>query len=68
MRLERDSQLLIPMYDYCMPDKECCSGGGSEDPCQLFRSIAFPTGEFFPPNSIRRPENYEETKRFCGCR
>lgn len=68
VRLERDSQLLIPMYDYCMPDKECCSGGGSEDPCQLFRSIAFPTGEFFPPNSIRRPENYEETKRFCGCR
>ena len=45
-----------------------CGGGGSEDPCQLFRSIAFPTGEFFPPNSIRRPENYEETKRFCGCR
>ena len=23
IRLERDSQLLIPAYDYCMPNKEC---------------------------------------------
>ena len=24
IRLERDSQLLIPAYDYCMPSKEWC--------------------------------------------
>ena len=66
VRLERDSQLLIPVYDYCMPEKEC-AGGNTENPCNLFRSIAFPTNEFFPPNSVRMPESYEETKNFCCC-
>ena len=32
VRLERDSQLLVPVYDYCMPDKECSCGSGCEDP------------------------------------
>ncbi|WP_409968573.1 hypothetical protein RFF05_00885 [Bengtsoniella intestinalis] len=68
VRLERDAQLLIPVYDYCMPDKECNgSGGGSEDPCSIFRNICFPVGEFFPPNTVRTPDTYEETKSFCGC-
>jgi hypothetical protein len=66
VRLERDSQLLIPVYDYCMPEKEC-AGGSSEDPCGLFRNIRFPVGEFFPPNTIQRPETYEETRSLCGC-
>ena len=67
VRLERDTQLLIPVYDYCLPDKECsCSTGGGEDPCNVFRNIHFPVGEFFPPNTVRMPENYEETRSFCG--
>ena len=67
VRLERDTQLLIPVYDYCLPDKECsCSTGGGEDPCSVFRNIHFPVGEFFPPNTVRMPENYEETRSFCG--
>ena len=66
VRLERDSQLLIPVYDYCMPDKECsCGTGGGEDPCGIFRNISFPVGEFFPPNTIRKPEDYEGA-RFCS--
>ena len=68
VRLERDSQLLVPVYDYCMPDKECsCGTGAAEDPCCLFRNIAFPVGEFFPPNTVKMPECYEDTKSFCGC-
>lgn len=67
VRLERDSQLLVPVYDYCMPDKECSCGSGCEDPCGIFRNISFPVGEFFPPNTVRLPENYEETKCFCNC-
>jgi len=48
VRLERDSQILIPAYDFCMPEKECV--GSSEDrPCDLFRKIKFPVSEFFPP-------------------
>ncbi|MBQ5778176.1 MAG: hypothetical protein IIV97_05105 [Oscillospiraceae bacterium] len=50
VRLERDSQILIPAYDFCMPEKECV--GSSEDkPCDLFRKIKFPVNEFFPPST-----------------
>ena len=66
VRLERDTQLLIPVYDYCLPEKECSCGSGSEDPCSLFRNIAFPVGEFFPPNTVCLPDNYEEA-RSCFC-
>jgi len=52
IRLERDSQLLIPAYDYCMPEKECVSNYNEEDPCELFRRIQFPVDEFFPPNAV----------------
>jgi len=48
VRLERDVQILIPSYDYCMPEKECV-GGTEEDPCTLFSKIPFPVEEFFPP-------------------
>ena len=48
IRLERDTQLLIPVFDYCVPDKECCAGG-DEDPCTLFSNIPFPVDDFFPP-------------------
>ncbi|MFI3249964.1 MAG: hypothetical protein R3Y07_03280 [Eubacteriales bacterium] len=50
IRLERDTQLLIPAYDYCLPEKEC-NGGDTpvpEDPCELFRQVSFPVDEFFP--------------------
>lgn len=48
IRLERDTQLLMPVYDYCIPDKECAAGG-DEDPCTLFSNIPFPVNDFFPP-------------------
>ena len=62
VRLERDSQLLIPVYDYCMPEKDCSCGSGcgcNEDPCAIFRNIHFPVGEFFPPNTVQLPEDTE---------
>ncbi len=62
----RDTQLLVPVYDYCMPEKEC-SCGSTDDPCSLFRNINFPVGEFFPPNTVALPEDYEEAKNFCAC-
>ena len=66
IRLERDSQLLIPAYDYCIPSKECSCGGGEDDPCDIFRKVQFPVEEFFPPNSVCTPDNYQDT-RSCGC-
>ena len=52
IRLERDTQLLTPVYDYCMPEKDCCCGGDCvpDDPCEVFRQVNFPVDEFFPPN------------------
>ncbi len=66
VRLERDTQLLIPVIDYCMPDKECTGGCGSEDPCELFSNICFPVNEFFPPSNIDKPCDYEGTKCYCS--
>ena len=65
IRLERETQLLMPVYDYCMPDKECACGDGCEDPCALFRNISFPVGEFFPPNTVKRPESCDDIKSCC---
>ena len=57
VRLERDSQLVVPVYDYCLPDKDCVSGS-EDDPCTLFSRIRFPVEEFFPPDSIEAAEDY----------
>ncbi|MEA4933116.1 MAG: hypothetical protein VB071_05955 [Lawsonibacter sp.] len=65
IRLERDTQLLMPVYDYWMPEKECpCDGGNcQEDPCELFRKVQFPVNEFFPPNSITtQRDSYQEVR------
>ena len=61
VRLERDTQLLIPSYDYCLPDKECI-GSNEEDPCSLFSRIHFPVDEFFPPDTLERPEGYRDLR------
>jgi len=54
IRLERDTQLLIPAYDYCVPEKECpCDAPRcEEDPCEIFRHVKFPVDQFFPPNPL----------------
>ena len=59
IRLERDTQLLMPAYDYCMPEKEC-TAGADDDPCALFRRISFPVDEFFPPDTVESCESYRE--------
>ena len=70
-RLERDVQLLIPCYDFCMPTKECdCD---TEDPCDAFRRISFPVNEFFPPDDTAESGpcgcgNGPVVNENCGCR
>ena len=65
VRLERDSQLLIPMYDYCMPTRECSLSEDEDDadPCEAFRQVRFPVGEFFPPSTLPGMEDRPN----CGC-
>lgn len=50
IRLERDTQISIPVYDYCLPAKECAGVSGTDDPCELFGLIDFPVDSFFPPS------------------
>ena len=52
VRMERDTQLLIPAYDYWVPDR-ACAASGDDDPCSLFDAIGFPTEEFFPPETVQ---------------
>lgn len=54
VQIVRNVQMLIPAYDFCIPEKECVTT--SDDPCEMFRRIDFPTDEFFPPKVID-----------CGC-
>ena len=49
VQLMRQVQVMIPIYDFCIPDKECTTQDNCDDPCELFRKVAFPTDEFFPP-------------------
>ena len=56
VQIVRNVQMLIPAFDFCIPEKECVST--SDNPCELFRKIEFPTDEFFPP----RPGEMG-----CGC-
>ena len=64
VRLERDVQMLIPAYDFCIPDKECVSSSNS-DPCALFKNIKFPINEFFPPKFQEGDDR--ATAADCGC-
>ncbi len=61
IRLERDTQLVVPAYDYCMPEKEG-PGVVSDDPCTLFSRIGFPVEEFFPPDSVCAADDYHSLK------
>ncbi len=57
IRLERDSQLVIPVYNYSVPENEC-AGTTDDDPCTLFGRIRFPVEEFYPPDSMEPRESY----------
>ncbi len=50
VRLQRNTQLLIPSYDFCIPDKKCISGGCGDDPCSFFEKLDFPIDAFYPPS------------------
>ena len=63
VRIVRPAQYLINATEYCVPDKVCISSE-DDDPCAVFRSMAFPTAEFCPPDFIPpHPEKHGK----CGC-
>lgn len=56
VQLVRNVQMLIPVYDFCVPAKECCTPN-TENPCDMFQKMCFPVDEFFPPKNDEH----------CGC-
>ena len=63
IRLIRPAQYLVSAGEYVIPDKECISAG-EDDPCAIFRAMAFPTREFAPP-AFPPPPPADRGK--CGC-
>lgn len=59
VQLSRNVQMLIPSYDFCIPEKRCESS--ADTPCEIFSRLDFPTDEFFPPNVT------ENNNDGCGC-
>jgi len=45
VRIVRPGQFLVTASEYIIPDKECISPA-NDDPCSVFRSMAFPVSEF----------------------
>ena len=66
VRIERPAQYLIHGVEYCVPEKECVMPS-EDDPCSLFRKMAFPTEEFCPPNTIAQRSCDTDTNRRCTC-
>ena len=55
VQLVRNVQMLVPVYDFCIPEKPCSKP--NESPCDVFRNIEFPREEFFP----------DSCDSGCGC-
>jgi len=64
VRVVRHAQYLIHATEYCVPDKECVSTE-DDNPCAIFRSMAFPTAEFCPPGYTPTSSDHHGGK--CGC-
>ena len=62
IHLEREAQLVVPVLDYAIPTKECCSDpvGCAEDPCALFDKVPFPA-EAFTPTGCDKPGDCYQT-------
>ena len=63
VQLIRNVQMLVPVYDFCMPEKRC--DNKADQPCDLFSKIKFPTDDFYPPRFLC--DDSAESDFGCGC-
>ncbi|MDP4118365.1 MAG: hypothetical protein Q8873_04145 [Bacillota bacterium] len=68
IRLQRSTQLLIPSYDFCIPDKNCIGAGCGDDPCSFFEKLDFPIDAFFPPSCCHDEINVCNSCNTSSCR
>ncbi len=68
IRVERPTQLLVQGTDYSVPDKECPPAQAGENPCAMFRTMAFPTSQFNGGACcVRDTDTNEKRSGGCGC-
>ncbi len=63
VRIVRPAQYIVHGNEYCIPDKECISPE-EDNPCAIFKSMAFPTNEFCPPAYF--PQKGDHSGK-CNC-
>ena len=67
VRIVRSAQLLISATEYVIPDKECISPK-EDDPCSVFRSMAFPISEFSCGSGTANQSHSDKgSGGKCGC-
>ncbi|MCQ2435734.1 MAG: hypothetical protein MJ101_02385 [Clostridia bacterium] len=64
IRIERPAQYLVNGAEYTVPEKECPTPT-EDDPCGMFRRMAFPISDFYPPSLPGRQR--DDTPGPCGC-
>ncbi len=64
--LQRPTQLLVQATDYSVPDKECSPRNADDNPCALFRTIAFPISQFRGTES-QQEISTPRRQGNCGC-
>lgn len=69
IRVERPTQLLVQATNYSVPDKECPTAPNGDNPCALFRTMAFPVSEFNGTccNTGNEPPQRTNGGSGCGC-
>ena len=65
VRIVRPAQYIVHATEYCVPDKVCISAE-DDDPCAVFRTMAFPTSEFCPPEFMPLNNGGDKHGK-CGC-
>ena len=66
IRIVRPAQILVQATDYSVPEKECVPATNDENPCALFRTIAFPVAQFRGTESVGC-EPIQPSRGGCGC-
>ena len=68
VRIVRPGQYIVSASEYIIPDKECISPS-NDDPCSVFRSMAFPISEFGCGASVQGGHSTHDKGNGgkCGC-
>ena len=67
IRIVRPAQILVNGTDFTVPDKECVEAE-QDDPCRLFRSLAFPVRQFtgIECDETRNEPSGRQSRGCCG--